>query len=94
MARCATVRMRGVLLPAFALILKLLYLGRRRRHPTRPRRYAEHLVFAAHDLSFLFLIIMIGVLVPWAWLESVLGVWVVAYGLWAMKSVYGEAGSA
>ena len=51
-------------------------------------------MFAAHDLSFLFLIIMIGVLVPWAWLESVLGVWVVAYGLWAMKSVYGEAGSA
>ena len=78
-----------VLLPAFALILKLLYLGRRRAHPARPRRYAEHLVFAAHDLSFLFLIVMLGVLAPWAWLESVLGVWVVAYGLWAMKAVYG-----
>jgi len=38
-----------VLLPAFALLLKLLYLGRRRRHPARPRLYGEHLVFAAHN---------------------------------------------
>ena len=78
-----------VLLPAFALILKLLYLGRTRRHPSRPRRYAEHLVFAAHDLSFLFLIVMFAVLAPWAWIETLLWLWVVGYGLWAMKAVYG-----
>lgn len=78
-----------VLLPAFALILKLLYLRKAQRHPARPRLYAEHLVFAAHDLSFLFMILMLIVLVPWAWLETLLWLWVVGYGLWAMKQVYG-----
>jgi hypothetical protein len=78
-----------VLLPAFALMLQLLYLGRHRRYPGRPRRYAEHLVFASHDLSFLFLIVIVGVVVPGAWVDSLLGLWAVAYGLWAMKAVYG-----
>jgi hypothetical protein len=78
-----------VLLPAFALMLHLLYLGGRRRHPARPRRYAEHLVFASHDLSFLFLVAIVAVLVPGAWVDALLALWVVAYGLWAMKAVYG-----
>lgn len=78
-----------VLLPAFALLLKLLYLGRTRRYPSRPRLYSEHLVFAAHDLSFLFLIVMIAVVVPWPFVRIVLGVWAVIYSLWAMKAVYG-----
>jgi hypothetical protein len=78
-----------VLLPVFALLLKLLYLGRTRRYPLRPRRYAEHLVFAAHDLSFLFLIVMIAVVVPWPPVRAALGVWVVIYSIWAMKAVYG-----
>ena len=43
-----------VLLPAFALLLKLVYLGRRRRYPRRPRLYGEHLVFAAYDHAFVF----------------------------------------
>ena len=77
------------LLPVFALLLKLLYLGRARRYPLRPRRYSEHLVFAAHDLSFLFAIIIIAVLVPWTPLRFALAAWTAVYGLWAMKSVYG-----
>ena len=78
-----------VLLPVFALLLKLLYLGRARRYPLRPRRYSEHLVFAAHDLSFLFLIVMIAVVIPWQPVRIALGLWAVIYGLWAMKAVYG-----
>lgn len=78
-----------VLLPAFALLLKLLYVGRARRYPLRPRRYAEHLVFAAHDLSFLFLIVMIAIVVPWAPVRVGVSLWAVAYSLWAMKAVYG-----
>ena len=50
------------LLPAFAVLLKVLYLGRRRRYPARPRLYGEHLVFAAHNHAFLFVAgILIGV---------------------------------
>ncbi|MEO8508431.1 MAG: DUF3667 domain-containing protein [Betaproteobacteria bacterium] len=78
-----------VLLPVFALLLKLLYLGRARRHPLRPRLYSEHLVFAAHDLSFLFLIVMIAVVVPWGVARAALALWAVVYSLRAMKVVYG-----
>ena len=78
-----------VLLPAFALLLKLLYLVPARRYPLRPRRYSEHLVFAAHDLSFLFAIVMIAVLVPWTPVRLALAIWTVVYGLRAMKAVYG-----
>ena len=78
-----------VLLPAFAFLLKLLYLGRGRRHPTRPSRYSEHLVFAAHDLSFLFVIVMLIVVIPWQPVRVALALWGVVYGLWAMKVVYG-----
>jgi hypothetical protein len=42
------------LLPAFGLMLKLLYTGRRRRYPLRPRLYGEHMVFAAHNHAFVF----------------------------------------
>ncbi len=78
-----------VLLPAFALLLKLRYLGRARRYPARPKLYAEHLVFAAHDLSFLFLIVMIAVVVPWQPLRVALGLWALVYSVWSMKGVYG-----
>ena len=78
-----------VLLPAFALLLMLLYLGRAHRYPSRPKRYAEHLVFAAHDLSFLFLIVMIAVVVPSTPLRFALGLWALIYSLWSMKAVYG-----
>ena len=40
------------LLPAFGFLLKLLYLGRARRYPLRPKLYGEHMVFAAHNHAF------------------------------------------
>ena len=44
-----------VLLPLFALLLKIVYVGRGRRYPSRPRRYVAHLIFGAHSHAFLFL---------------------------------------
>jgi hypothetical protein len=77
------------LLPVFALLMKLGYVGRTRSYPLRPRRYAAHLVFGAHTHAFLFLIgvLMMAVQVPV--LRNALGVWAVIYLLWSMKSVYG-----
>jgi hypothetical protein len=75
------------LLPAYALLLQLVYLGRARRYPGRPRRYAEHLVFGAHNHAFLFLALLL-MAIPFAPLRGVLAVWVVAYFLWSMKVVY------
>ena len=78
-----------VLLPLFALLLKLAYIGRARRYPARPRRYAAHLVFGAHNHAFLFLVGALIVLVPIPFLRSALAVWAIVYLLWSMKSVYG-----
>jgi hypothetical protein len=75
------------LLPAYALLLQLVYLGRTRRYPGRPRRYAEHMVFGAHNHAFLFLALLL-MAIPFAPLHGVLAVWVVAYFLWSMKVVY------
>ena len=70
-----------LLLPAFALGLKLAYLGRR-------MRYTEHLVFALHVHAFWFLALMVAMSgVDWLVLVSMLGVPV--YTLVAMKRVYG-----
>jgi Protein of unknown function (DUF3667) len=70
-----------LLLPAFALSLKLAYLGRR-------MRYTEHLVFALHVHAFWFLALMVAMSgVDWLVLVSMLGVPV--YTLMAMKRVYG-----
>ena len=49
--------------PAVALVLQLIFLGRRRETlgeaPTRtPRRYGEHLVFALHVLTFIWLVLV------------------------------------
>ena len=77
------------LLPAFALLLKLVYLGRARRYPLRPRRYVAHLVFAAHNHAFLLLVGVLAMALPVPVLRSALGVWVIVYLLWSMKAVYG-----
>jgi hypothetical protein len=42
------------LLPAFAILLMIVYPLPSRRHPERPRRFAGHLVLAAHNHAFLF----------------------------------------
>lgn len=77
------------LLPAFALLLKLLYLGRRRKHPARPRLYAEHLVFAAHNHAFLFFAIVVANIVSVGPLRAAAIVWMLIYGLWSLRVVYG-----
>ena len=77
-----------VLLPAFALLLKILYLGRRRRYPARPRLYAEHLVFAAHNTAFLSLGIVAANLAL-GFLRAMVIVWMLVYLIWSMRAVYG-----
>ncbi len=82
-----------VLLPAFAALLKLLYLGRRRRYPARPRLYGEHLVFAGHNHAFVFLIAVAAVAIPsipmQAPLVTLLALWGLIYMLRSLRAVYG-----
>ena len=77
-----------VLLPAFAFLLMAVH-RRPRRAPQRPRLYAEHLVFAAHNHAFFFLAITLMVLVPWAPLRTVLALWCLVYALRSLHAVYG-----
>jgi hypothetical protein len=78
-----------VLLPAFAVLLKLLYLGRSRTYPGRPRLYAEHMVFAAHTHAFLFLAIIAANVVSFGPLRAAVIAWMLVYGLWSLRAVYG-----
>jgi hypothetical protein len=77
------------LLPVFALLTKLVYMGRAKPYPARPRRYAAHLVFGAHSHAFLFLAGSLIVLLPVPLVRGALGVWAIFYLLWSMKTVYG-----
>lgn len=77
------------LLPVFALLLKLAYAGRSRRHPARPRRYAAHLVFGAHNHAFLFLAASLMALIDFGLVRAALAMWSVVYALASMKAVYG-----
>lgn len=72
-----------VLLPSFALWLKLVYLNRR-------LRYTEHLVFALHLHAFWFLALALALL-DWQWLTLAACVAVPWYSLAAMRRVYGGA---
>jgi hypothetical protein len=80
--------MMFVLLPFFALVLKLLYLRRR-------RYYAEHFVFLLHVHSFVYLLFALMLLVRGvfslpAWLLAAMLVWTVLYIFLAMKRVYAQ----
>jgi Protein of unknown function (DUF3667) len=77
-----------VLLPAFAWLQQISYLGRARRYPGRPHRYVEHLVYAAHIHTFLFLAAIVAILTPWAWLRWLLAAWAVFYVLRAKHEIY------
>ena len=70
-----------VVLPSFALWLKLVYWNRR-------LRYTEHLVFALHLHTFWFLMIGL-VLTPWGLLSFLAMVAVPVYAWLAMGRVYG-----
>lgn len=77
------------LLPLFALLVKLAYVGRARRYPARPRRYTAHLVFGAHNHAFVFLIAAAIVLIPVGPVRDALALWAIVYLLRSMKTVYG-----
>ena len=76
------------LLPLFALLLEVVYIGRYKRHPMRPRRYAAHLVFGAHLHAFAFLVTALFALLPYATLRTLLVVWGLVYFVLALRSVY------
>jgi hypothetical protein len=78
-----------VLLPAFAVLLKVLYLGRRRRYPARPRLYGEHLVFAAHNHAFLFAVGTLLFVVPVDLVRKAIAVWALIYLVWSVRAIYG-----
>jgi len=70
-----------VLLPSFALWLKLAYRNRR-------LRYTEHLVFALHVHAFWFVALLFA-LPDWGALTALALLAVPVYTLFAMKRVYG-----
>ena len=80
---------RQLLRTGMAFVLMIVYAGRHRRYPRRPHRYAEHLVYAAHNHAFFFLAVMLAVVVSWPALTAMLWLWALAYLLWSMKTVYG-----
>ena len=70
-----------VMLPGFALWMKLVYLGRR-------MRYTEHLVFALHLHAFWF--VALALMLPgMGWLIGLAVLAIPIYALRAMKRVYG-----
>jgi hypothetical protein len=79
-----------VLLPAFAALLKIAYLGRR-RCPGRPRLYGEHLVFAAHNHAFLFAVGALLFVVPVTLVRQLVAVWIFVYLVWSMRAVYASS---
>jgi hypothetical protein len=72
-----------VMMPLFALILKLLYVRKK-------RFYVEHFVFALHVHAFVFLVGTVLMLSRWEWLTAVTGVWFLLYLFLALKRVYGQ----
>jgi hypothetical protein len=70
------------LMPVFALMLKVLYLG-------SGKRFGEHLLFALHTNAFAFFIYSVILLMPFGLVNFVLWCWLLGYLPWAMRRVYG-----
>lgn len=82
--------MIALMMPILALLLKLLYIRRR-------RYYVEHLVFSFHLHAFFFLLLSLLLLAlaytpdHWDWEAQGLGItalWIVLYIYWAMRRFY------
>ncbi|MYM40558.1 DUF3667 domain-containing protein [Duganella qianjiadongensis] len=69
------------LMPVFALLLKVLYLG-------SGRRFGDHLLFALHTNAFAYFIFILMLLVSWGLAHFVLWCWLLGYLPWAMRRVY------
>ena len=76
------------LLPVFALLQYVAYFPGRRRHPQRPRRYAEHLVYGAHLHAFAFVMIIAMLLLPRGLAQVPLALWILIYVARARHRVY------
>ena len=76
------------LLPAFAFLMKMAYLGRGGKYPGRPQRYAEHLVYSAHLHAFAAIMILLFLLVPLTAARWALVLWVFFYAMRARQVVY------
>jgi len=74
-------QMMFIMLPLFAALLKVLYLGSR-------RFYVEHFVFALHLHAFAFLTYLAMIAVRWPPLVAVLWMWMFVYLYVALKRVY------
>jgi hypothetical protein len=77
------------LLPVFAFLQLVVYVGRNRQYPRRPRRYAEHLVYGAHVFAFVFLMLLLVVVVNWKPARLFVAAWIVFYAISARRAVYG-----
>jgi hypothetical protein len=77
------------LLPLYAGLMQLVYLGRGDRYPSRPRRYGEHLVQGAYMHCSLLLTLSLAVLLPWIWLRAALALWLLIYLARCQYAVYG-----
>ena len=72
-----------LLMPVFALLLKLLYLG-------SGRRYGEHFLFALHSNAFAFFTLSLFIVADgWSFVRFLLLAWLVFYLPTAMRRVYG-----
>lgn len=80
----------ALMMPILALLLKLLYIRRR-------RYYVEHLVFSFHLHAFFFLLLSVLLLAlpytpgHWDWEAQGIGIaalWIVLYIYWAMRRFY------
>ncbi|MES2346670.1 MAG: DUF3667 domain-containing protein [Pseudomonadota bacterium] len=69
------------LMPVFAMMLKVLYLG-------SGRRFGEHLLFALHTNAFAYFIFVVILLVPYTPVRLALWCWLLGYLPWAMRRVY------
>ncbi len=73
-----------LLLPIFALILKLLYLRQK-------RLYVGHFVFALHVHAFAFLLFTLALIMNNSLFRALLALWLLVYLFWAMKRVYEQS---
>ena len=69
------------LMPVFALLLKILYLG-------SGRRFGEHLLFALHTNAFAYFMFSVMLLIDVGIVKALLWCWVLGYLPWAMRRVY------
>ncbi len=76
-----------LLLPFFALILKLLYIR-------KPFFYIDHLVFSIHLFCFFFVLGMLNLFFEWIWPDALWPVFLLILPLYpviAMKRIYGQS---